>query len=364
MTTITKRKDGRYQAIITVEGRRQYFYGQTQKEVKEKLRQAQVRIHQGLQVTDNRQPLKTLLEDWYAAHALTIKAPSAATYRTILDNYLLPDLGAISLKDVNAQHIQRYINRLSQEKELGARRVGHIHAVLSMALDLAVEWGLLAFNPCARVKVPRAEKTVYVVLDMEQARHLLEVARDTWVGNLLTLALATGMRKGELQVLKWSDIDWKAETLHVQRTLAKMGKYGGTKEGTPKSETSDRLIALPSFAVEALKAQRKHVNEMRLQAGKRFKDAGYIFPSSTGHWLSSQLETAWKEMLEQAGLPDMRFHDLRHSAATLLLAMGIPVSVVQQILGHSKASITSDIYGHVLPGQQTEAMKKYNEQLG
>lgn len=364
MSKPVKRPDGRWHTTLMVDGKRKFFYGKTAREARAKLEQAKLRLHQGLQATDAKQPLRTLLEDWYAAHAQTIKDTSAASYRTILDIHLLPALGNIPLKDVSAQRIQRYVNRLTQDEELAPRRVGQIHAVLSMALDLAVEWGLLAFNPAGRVKLPRAEKAAYVALDKEQARHLLATVADQWIGNLLTLALATGMRKGELQVLKWSDIDWKKEEVHVQRTLARAGKYGGTKEGTPKSETSDRVISLPAFAIDALKAQRRYVNELRLAAGKRWQDEGYVFPSSTGHWLTSQIETAWKDALEQAGLPDMRFHDLRHSAATLLLAMGIPVNVVQQILGHSRASITSDIYGHTLPGQQTEAMKKYDEQLG
>lgn len=169
------------------------------------------------------------------------------------------------------------------------------------------------------------------------------------------------MRRGELLGLRWDDIDLQKGTLQVRRTLSYIAHHG-FKEGEPKTAKSKRKIMLPQFAIETLKRHRTVQLETRLQAGAEWVDKDLVFSNKRGGFIVPQtLATHFSQLLEEIGLPHMRFHDLRHSAATLLLSMGVPMKVVQEILGHSNFSTTANIYSHVLPSMQQEAMKKMDD---
>lgn len=196
---------------------------------------------------------------------------------------------------------------------------------------------------------------------MEQAKHLLDIARGHRLEVMLTLAIATGMRKGEIGALKWEDIDFNGQSLQVRRSMRRLAGYGViTKE--PKTAKGRRRIILPQFAVDALKLQKIYQLEQREKAGPSWEENNFVFPNIYGRFLSSQtIHTLFKKLLSDAGLPHMRFHDLRHSAATILLSMGVHPKVVQELLGHSQISITLDVYSHVLPSMQRETMDKLND---
>lgn len=186
---------------------------------------------------------------------------------------------------------------------------------------------------------------------------------------LFVLALATGMRYGELLGLKWQDVNLDDGTLQVRRTLSRLPTQMGRDRGDlyveaePKTKRSRRNIALAGFAIEALKQHRIRQEEMKRSAGDLWEEHDYVFCTplgkhlNPGHGVLVQL----KILLEKAGLPEIRFHDLRHSAATLLLSMGVHPKVVQEILGHSEISMTMDTYSHVLPTMQKDAMVKLNQ---
>jgi integrase len=185
------------------------------------------------------------------------------------------------------------------------------------------------------------------------------------------LALATGMRRGELLGLKWQDINVTTGVLQVRRALSRLPTQMGRERGDlyieaePKTRSGRRSIALPRFAIEALKQHRIRQEAMRQAAGEAWEDHDYVFSTplgthlNPGHGVLVQL----KVLLKKAGLPDVRFHDLRHSAATLLLSKGVHPKVVQEILGHSEISMTMDIYSHVLPTMQREAMDRLNQEF-
>jgi integrase len=233
--------------------------------------------------------------------------------------------------------------------------------MLHKALDHAVRWGLVPRNVCDAVSLPKKTRHEMQPLTEKQARQLLIAARGHSLEGLLTLAVTTGMRSGELLALKWQDINFDTGSLHIRRTMGYISGRGYL-EFEPKTSRSRRKIVLPPFVCEALKQHRTRQLEARLKAGDRWQDRDLVFCNIYGGYLDpAHLRQRFDKLLKEADLPDVRFHDLRHSAATILLSMGVPAKVVQEILGHSQISMTMDIYSHVLPDMQQEAMDKMDE---
>ena len=179
------------------------------------------------------------------------------------------------------------------------------------------------------------------------------------------LAVGTGMRQGELLGLKWEDVDLEAGTLQVRRTLS-TATGGGFRFGAPKTAKSRRSVKLPGAAISALKRHRRAQLEERMRLAGLFADHGLVFASRVGTPVSRQdlVARSFKPLLKRAGLPDVRFHDLRHTCATLLLGRGVHAKLVQELLGHSTISVTLDTYSHVLPGMSDAAAGAMDEALG
>jgi integrase len=181
---------------------------------------------------------------------------------------------------------------------------------------------------------------------------------------LLTVAVVTGMRRGELLALRWSNIDFERNTLLVLHTVDYIPKYGYV-ETEPKTKTGKRSIRLPSFLVDLLKEHRKKLLERQLKLGKAWENRDLVFPDLHGGYFNpGYLVRLFTKLLREAGVPHMHFHDLRHSAATILLAMGVNIKVIQELLGHSDIAITLRVYGHLLPSMQAEVVEKWEGVFG
>lgn len=360
--SIFQRKDGRWAATITLEGqKRKTFYGKTRKEVQEKLRVALNEQKQGTLVTGPQQTVKQYLEHWFEdVHRPTLRVSSYTRYRSLLNNHILPVLGDIQLQKLTAQHVQALYARKAKEG-LSSKSIQNIHGLLHKALDNAVKWGLVSRNVCNVVSTPRLIRHEIHPLTREQAQKFLEKVRGQKLEAILTLALTTGMRRGELLALRWQDINFETMSLHVSRTVSRIAGHGYV-ENDPKTSRSRRMIMLPLFIIEMLNQHRFNQEKARLKAGVRWKEQGLVFSNTHGGYLHPDyLLVRFHRLLKEIGLPDMRFHDLRHSAATILLSMGVHPKVVQELLGHSQISMTMDIYAHVLPSMQKEAMGKLND---
>jgi integrase len=224
-------------------------------------------------------------------------------------------------------------------------------------------------NVCDAVEPPHVKRYEIQPLNSEQIQQFLTAARGHRLEALFALALAIGMRRGELLALKWRDINFATGTLQVRRILthmpAKLNDKGGYVEAEPKTEKSRRSITIAPFALEQLKQHRVRQVEEKLKAGPAWTDHDLVFSSTVGGHLHTSriLFAQFKQLLKEADLPDIRFHDLRHSSATMLLSLGVHPKVVQEILGHSQISMTMDIYSHVLPTIQRETMSKLNDAL-
>lgn len=270
------------------------------------------------------------------------------------------------LRDLMVVHV-RGLYRERLESGLAPRMVQLVHVVLHKALKQAVMDGLIPRNVTDAVRAPRPERKEIEPLSPEQTRVLLATASEAGerFEALYVLAVSTGMRQGELLALKWEDIDFGTGTLQVKRTLS-TATGGGFRFGAPKTTKSRRSIKLPGMALSTLKRHRKAQLEWRMKLAGLFVDHGMVFTSQTGTPVMRQdlITRSFKPLLKRAGLPDIRFHDLRHTCATLLLAKGVHAKLVQELLGHSTISITLDTYSHVLPGMGDAAAGAMDEALG
>lgn len=369
--SIYRRNDGRWVGEMTVEGRqRKFFYGKTRKEVQEKLQIALHDRQHGMVLAGNaKQTLGQFLEDWLEnSQKQSVRPRTYERYEEMVRLHIVPVLGRHRLQKLSAQQVQALYTKKINEG-LSATTVSSLHNVLHKALETAMKWELVPRNVCDLVSAPHAAQFEIQPLSAEQAHRLLVAARGHHLEALFTLALATGMRRGELMGLKWQDINFALGTLQVRRILTRVpskmpGK--GYVEAEPKTQRSRRSIVIAPFALEALKRHYQSQVEAKKKVGVSWQEHDFVFCTSIGTHLNPTRDMLdqLKMLLKKAGLPDVRFHDLRHSAATLLLSEGVHPKIVQELLGHSNISMTMDVYSHVLPGMQHDAISKLNSVLG
>jgi integrase len=360
--TVFKRNDGRWVAQIALEnGKKKQAYCKSEKEARVALRKMLHEKEQGTLLTGPQQTLKAYLEQWLEqVHKPAIRTSTYYMYRKILDKHIIPALGHIRLQRLTPQHVQAfYASKL--ESGFGPNWVKKFHIVLHAALENAVRWNLIARNVCDLVTPPVPQQNAIQPLTPEQVRRLLEAARGHKLEAFITVAVNTGMRRGELLGLHWQDIDFEAECLYVRRSVSRVGTFG-IKELEPKTQRSKRKIELSPFVVETLKRHQERQHIMREKVGNRWKEQGIVFCNRYGGYIEvSNLHVAFKQLLESAGLPDIRFHDLRHSVASILLSMEVNPKVVQELLGHSHISITIAIYSHLFPSMQKKAINRLDD---
>ncbi len=362
--SITKRRDGRFQAAITLENhKRKFFYGKTRKEVQDKLNRALYEQKQGTLATGPQMTLKTHLERWLEQVCkLTMRASTYKMYRSAINCHWIPALGHIKLQKLTIGDLQAFYAEL--QKTHKPRTMARIHAALSSALEDALKQGFIGRNVAKLVDLPHIERYEGQILTVEQARKLLEVAQGSRLDVLLLVAVTTGMRRGELVALRWVDVDLEKGILQVRRTVSRVPGMGYV-EGEPKTKAGRRKILLSGVVVEALKGHKVRQEQARLKMGNRWQEHGLTFSNTYGRFLNpDKVWQSFKKLLKEADLPDVRFHDLRHGAATVLLAAGVPLKVVSELLGHSSVAITADIYGHVLPEMQQEVVKRMDDLYG
>ena len=365
--SIYQRNDGRWAATISLEdGKRKTFYGKTRKEVQEKLKVALYEQQQGTLVTTPQQKVEQFLTHWLEdTHKYTVRPRTYERYEVLIRLHLIPGIGHHQLQKLSPQHLQAFYAKKLKEG-LSPTTVTGLHKMLHLALDKAVEWGLIARNVCDAVKPPRIKRYEIQPLTPQQVQQFLVAVQGHRQEALFVLALATGMRRGELLGLKWQDINMATGMLQVRRTLThipvKLTGKGGCAEAEPKTEKSRRSILIAPFALEKLKEHYARQQEEKRRAGDAWKENDLVFCSLVGGHLHSShiVFYQFKKLLEKAGLPNIRFHDLRHSSATMLLSLGVHPKVVQEMLGHSQISMTMDIYSHTLPTMQQEAIGKLN----
>jgi integrase len=356
----------RYRAQVMVGGVFHRAYFDTEKEARLWLAEIRVRAARGFLPEPSRLTLGEYLQHWLenvARH--TVRPWTYVSYESRVRVHIIPELSHIRLQALKPSDLEAFYSRKLQAG-LSRRSVAFLHAVLRRALGHAERLGLIDRSPAGRVQPPRWNAPQARTLSPEEAARFLEAARRSEYYPLFVLALATGMRKGELLGLRWSDVDLAGGTVRVTRTLYRVG--GRWVEGEPKTAAGKRKVVLPPGAAAVLKEHRTAQLEARLKAGADWAPGpgleDLVFTSRTGKpILPRNVNRALEAVLRRAGLPQLRFHDLRHSHATLLLKEGVNPRVVQERLGHSTVSLTLQVYSHVLPDLQAEAAEKLDRAL-
>lgn len=306
------------------------------------------------------EPLGAYLDRWLETAAKPkLKARTYRDYETLLKRYVRPFLEGRPLAKVTPLDVQGVYGKIL-EKGLSARTVRYAHAVLRSALQQAVKWRLLAYNPADAVDLPRQTRTEMKVLSPEQTRAFLRAASEDRIGALFALAVTAGLRPSEYLALKWTDLDMKAGTISVTRSLEWL-QGGGWQFAETKRSRSRRTVKLQSHVLTALRKHQGAQNKTKAEAVGRWTDNGLIFTTRAGGPLDERnvAQQDFVRVLKAAKLPeDFRLYDLRHTAATLALCAGVPPKVVSEMLGHASAAFTLDVYSHVLPHMQDSAAAK------
>jgi integrase len=280
----------------------------------------------------------------------------------IVNHHPVPTLGAKNLADLSPSDLRAYL-ATRVDAGLSPTTARYHHAVLRAALAQGTRDGILARNVAALVRAPRANRFEINPLTAEQARWLLKHVQGDRLEGLYTVALALGLRQGEALGLAWTDVDLVAGTLRVRHALQRVD--GRQQLVEPKTSRSRRSLVLPAFVTQALGDHRHRQLEERLNAGPRWQESGLVFTTRVGRPLPGEGVTRnFYKVLRRSGLPPMRFHDLRHSSATLMLARGVSMRVVMETLGHSTITLTMNTYAHVLPALQREAAQRMDAVLG
>ena len=271
----------------------------------------------------------------------------------LVRGHIVPAVGHLQLAKLSPQHVQSFINDKLAEG-LSPRTVQYLHAVLRRALNQALKWDLLPRNVATLVEPPRVRRPEVQPLTTDQVQIFLEATRGDRLEALYTLVLAVGLRQGEALGLRWTDLELDGGTLSVRTALQRIG--GKLCLVEPKTARSRRTITLPPVVVSALRLHRARQLQERLLAGANWQDTGLVFTTTIGTPMDARnLTKRFQKALKGAGLPKKRFHDLRHTCASLLLVQGVHPRVVMEILGHSQMSLTMDTYSHVMPTLQQEA---------
>jgi len=263
----------------------------------------------------------------------------------------------MKLHSLSPAHVQG-LYRSKLDAGLKPSSVRSIHAVLHRALKQAVRWGLVPRNVTEAVDIPKLMPEEINALSPEETRRFLAASRGDRLEALYVVAIHCGARRGELLGLRWSDVDLDAGTLRINRQLQRMHDGSGLMFSEPKNKKARRTIRLTNAASEALRGHRKRQAEEKLRMGTLYQDQGLVFATEIGTPLEpSNIDNrSFKPLLSKAGLRSIRFHDLRHTCATLMLSQGVNPKIAQERLGHGTIAQTMDTYSHVLPDMQDQAV--------
>ncbi len=383
--------DGRYQLKIALPtGKRKSVYGRTEAEVSRAAKRVRDELAAGRPVPTGKETLCEFLtgyrqwpareggEDlpakgWLGTVVAIGTRPSVyVRYEINLRCHIIPALGRIRLSKLSPEMVQQMVADLedpekckkSGKRLLAPRTVKQVLAVLHTALQVAVRWRKITFNPCEAVIPPKVEKSEITTLQPHECLMLLALVTGDRLEGVVTLGLTTGLRLGEIMGLHWVDVDLEERMLRVKHQVRRIPRQG-LLESAPKSKSSRRPIVLTEIGIEALYRQQERIEVMKLAAGQeRWKEHGLVFPNTLGkRWEPRAVEQRLDRFLAGTDLPRVTPHGLRHSTATLLRALHVDMKVIQEILGHTQIGLTMDTYTDHVPAHHQEAMARMNEYI-
>ena len=365
--SVYQMSDGRWAAAITIttaggKKKRKFSYTSTQQKAIDKLTELRQQKKDGVPFTDERLTVEQWMKAWLRNQRPPATKPKTyIAYEYQTNKHLIPALGKCPLRKLTIQEVRDFM-RERLEYGLSQRTVRHLRATLRAALNAAIADGILPErNVASKAKPPALETNPLITYNPEQARLFLKTAKDHRLAALFTTAVSLGLREGEILGLQWPDINFARRTLTVQRTLQRVKrvrlgddpKPGERKTEVlllhPKTEDSRRTLSLPTVLVRALEEHQKRQGEEQLLAGSAWKGTNFVFTSRIGTPLDQRrVCREFSALTTAASLPRLRFHDLRHSAASLLIAQGVHARAIMELLGHSTITLTMDTYGHLM----------------
>jgi len=361
------KKSGLYMARYTVQTpagpKRKTVYGRTREEAADELAKALANRASGMVFEDENVTVGEYLDSWLKGSVRgSVRKSTFERYEIAVRVHIKPALGRLKLKKLTPAHVQSlYQDKL--DAGFAPASVNKLHVVLHKALSQAVEWHMVPRNIAKVVKAPKPVPQEMRPLSAEETRCLLEAARGDRLEALYVLAVITGMRQGELLALRWQDVELENATISVRRTLTKSGTH--LLLGEPKTKKSRRTIHLTETAVQALRELLARQMQDMQRLGDFYRDQGLVFASEVGTLInpSNLRMRSFASLLKRAGLPQIRFHDLRHTCATLLFSRNVHPKYVQELLGYSNIAITLDTYSHVIPGMGDQTARAMEDVL-
>ena len=362
--------DGRWVGSVHVGYRdgkriRKTVYGKTRTEAAAKLRAAQTAAAQGTLIHDERRTVEDYLT-WWIDEVVpgTVKPTTEDGYRYMVNRYVVPAIGKVKLAKLSPLQVQEMLTGM-ERRGLSAATRRQTRAILRQALSQAERFELVRRNAAAQTEAPRGQvHRIDDALTQDQARALLDAAKGQPVEPLVVVALSLGLRRGEVLALRWENVDLDAGTLTVAATLTRRTGHG-LVESSPKTARSRRTLPLPQTCIRALRDQRRAQAALKLAAGPIWQGDGHVFTTPIGTPIDPRnLTSEFHRLTEEAGLGARRFHALRHSAATLMLAQGVPLAVISDVLGHASYAITADVYARVGEELKSEAAAAMDVALG
>ena len=359
--SIWQRKDSRWVAAITADnGKRISRYAKTRAEAHKKLQVLLSEQQRGLESNTSRQTMGDFLVEWLESRRNSLRSTTFARYVELIHIHTIPEIGRIKLSKLQPRHLEKlYTKKL--ESGLSPTTVRHIHARIHTALEQAMRRGLVFRNVASLVTPPKRAFKEMLSLTPAEAKRVLSAAQGERLEALYVLGLTSGLRRGELFALSWDNIDLENRTLKVASTLLADGNLA-----LPKTLNSRRFVSLTTHAIDSLKKRRVIQMQEQLAARSTWNNPhDLVFTNLTGNPLNSSNFSSrdFPTLLNRAQVKKIRFHDLRHSTASLLLSLDVHPKIVQELLGHSNISITMDIYSHSMPSLQEGAVAKLDALL-
>jgi integrase len=371
--SISKRADGRYYCRLfytddTGRKRMKDLYGKTRKEVVTKRREAQRLIEDHQPLRQSSMTVSAWTRIWLDTmlKASSRKATTNETYDGYARAHLLEGtLADVRLDQLGPSHVEAWLAGMTAHRMKTDGKPAAVSSstkrqaliVLRLVLDAAMREELIRRNVARIVDRPRVERQDALHYDSDEIRRLIEASKDHRLGDFLIVAAYTGMRKGELLGLRWQDVDMTAGSIRVTGTLARVG--GKLTRVDPKTDKGRRTVPLTDEAVAALRSTKRRQARERLAAGEAWTDSGLVFTTEAGTPVDPRNALRWfKIVCSTAGVRVGKIHEMRHAAASVLLANGVPMPIVSDIMGHSSITVTVDMYGHMSPSQVAEQMRR------
>ena len=352
--SIKQREGGKWRAQISIEGKRLSFTALTRKECQEWIKKTNRQIEEGLSIAGEKMLFGQYLLSWLETVKENRRPKTYIQYKSLIVRFINPEFGSYKLSNLKPNQIERFLVAIQQKKLERTAQI--IYAILHVSLKRAVKQGLIGRNPMDAVEKPKIKSPIEkVILDVEQIQILLIAAEGDRIAFLLHFAIITGLREAEISGLQWKDVDWERNVIRVVRQVQRVPGQGMVYSA-PKTRSGIRTIVLGPITIEKLRAYREYQQIEKELASQRWVENDLVFPSTIGTPMEPRnLLKNFNVILMKAGLPKMRFHDLRHTSITLILnEIGAPIKEAQKRAGHASPTTTINIYG----GETTSKLDK------